>query len=369
MKILITGGTGFIGSHLTGALARRAGYQIRVLGRAKKFKHPFGLPPDWERTVEVCAGDINDFDLISELIADADVVFHKVASVGVAASGQSIRHYVQTNIGGAACLAEALVKCKHRVKKVILDSSIAVYGEGNYKCARCGEVRPELRYKAPPHIDGKVNWDPPCPRCNGAIAPIPTPEVAERKGESIYAITKNSQEDLLVANCKRAGVPLVVMRYSSVYGAGQSEANYCAELMRTLAGGKSPMLNEDGLQTRDYISVSDVVRSNLLALDFDLHDVCHFNVVSGQHSSLLDFVTQVSEAVHDVLATPLVTPTVTGRFNPADVRHCHSDGGKIAKVLSFRAETDLQEGISAMARQLKEDLRLQDNKAAEIAGS
>src|SRR5262249_35888145 len=150
--------------------------------------------------------------------------------------------------------------------------------------------RPGLRYKAPLVTKERLpDWDPRCPSCKGTIVPIPTPENVERKGESVYAITKKTQEDLLATACKRTGIPLFVMRYSSIYGPGQSEANYCAELMRTLAAGRQPRINEDGLQTRDYISIADVIQSSLSVLDAKEDDVFYFNVVSGQQTTVLDF--------------------------------------------------------------------------------
>lgn len=358
MRILITGGTGFIGSHLAAALARRPGYEIVALGRSGQFKHVGSLPPGWQDNVTIRSGDINDFDLLQDLVVDADVIFHKVASVGVAASAQSTRQYVQANIGGTACLVEALQKRAHHVKKVVLDSSIGVYGEGNYQClGPCGIVRPELRYKiqTTEASNGQViNWDPLCPRCRGTALPVATGEEVERKGESVYAITKKTQEDLLLAACKRSGVPLAIMRYSSVYGPGQSEANFCAELMRMLAAGRQPMINEDGMQTRDYISVADVVAANLLVLDSALdadNGYSHYNVVSGQLTSFLGFVTSVSRAVSEVLGTPLILPVVTGGFNPADVRHCHADGSRMRRDFGFEPQVLLEDGIHALAEQ------------------
>jgi dTDP-L-rhamnose 4-epimerase len=353
LKVLITGGNGFIGSHLTGALARRE-TPTRILCRTEQFKYEAGLPADWRRTTEIVKGDINDFDVLKELIKGVDVIFHKVASVGVVASSQNSRSYVHTNVGGTAALVDALRQGEHAVKKIVVDSSAGVYGEGSYDCASCGVVRPLTRYKLEKDVDGATKWDPSCPDCGGSIKPQAISEKADRLGESIYAITKKIQEDLLVSICNRLDISLTVMRYSSVYGPGQSEANYCAELARNLLAGRSPSLTEDGMQTRDFVSVNDVVQSNLLALDSQKEGLFRFNVVSGEQTTLIDFATRVSNAVSDALGRPMPLPVVTGNFNPGDVRHCICSLDHIKNELGFAPKTSLNAGIVELAQALLE---------------
>jgi dTDP-L-rhamnose 4-epimerase len=351
LKVLITGGNGFIGSHLTGALARRR-TPTRILCRTEQFKYGECLPVEWQRTTEIAKGDINDFDLLKELIKGVDVIFHKVASVGIVASGQNSRSYVHTNVGGTASLVDALRQGDHTVKKVILDSSAGVYGEGCYDCASCGIVRPLTRYKLEKDADGIIKWDPPCPDCGGPVKPRAINEKADRLGESIYAVTKKTQEDLLVSICNRLAISLTVMRYSSVYGPGQSEANYCAELMRTLLAGRNPSITEDGKQTRDFVSVHDVVQSNLLALDSEKEGLYRFNVVSGEQTTLIDFATRVSKAVSDALGRSMPLPVVTGNFNPGDVRHCISSLDSVKGDLGFAPAISLDAGIADLAQAL-----------------
>jgi dTDP-L-rhamnose 4-epimerase len=350
LKILITGGNGFIGSHLTGALARR-GLPVRVLCRTEQFKYAGCLPNDWQRTTELVKGDINDFDLLNELIGGVDVIFHKVSSVGVVASGQNSRNYVHTNIGGTAALVDALKQNDLSVKKVIVDSSVGVYGEGCYDCLSCGSVRPVTRYRIDKDISGKVtSWDPSCPRCGGPVTPGETQEDSALLGESVYAITKKAQEDLLSGVCNKLGISLTIFRYSSVYGRGQSEANYCAALMRTLAAGNSPTITEDGLQTRDFVSVDDVVAANLLALESKKEGVSRFNIASGEQTTLIDFATRVSVAVSETLGRQVPLPVVTGNFFPGDVRHCVCTLNKAESELGFKPEVSLEAGIADLAQ-------------------
>jgi dTDP-L-rhamnose 4-epimerase len=346
-SILITGGTGLIGSHLAGKLAQ-CGYKVTVLGKSSRFAVPEAVPQSVASQVDVIAGDSSDPHTLEELVKKADVVFHKAASVGMAGAVESARDYVGANMAGTANLVDALRSPESKVKKVILGSSVSVYGEGNYKCPQCGIVRPQPRGVQAAAAKNPSEWNPTCPSCRGAVEAAPTQESARRNGESIYAVTKKAQEDLLAGVCRQAGIPLSILRYSTVLGPGQSWHNPYTRVLELLAAGESPVIHEDGMQTRDFIFVDDLVEANLLALT-QQHDanIDIFNV-SSLHMPLLHFVREMAQAVADVLSRKPVEPVVDGKLIAGDVRHCWVDCGKMHELLRFHPQEDLPHGAQSL---------------------
>ena len=349
MNILITGGNGFIGSHLTGALIGR-GYPVTVLCRTGSFAYTDEMPEGWREHVRVVNADIGDHELLERLVVDADVIFHKAASVGVPHSARLARHFVDTNIGGTATLIEVLRSAPHHVRKVILGSSVSVYGEGCYQCARCGLVRPDLRYGPGYYHRGDQQIrNPPCPHCAGLLEPVATAESSERNGESVYAITKKAQEDLLAATCRLLDISLFAMRYCTVYGPGQHPRNPYSEFMRRVSIGQRPSVNEDGQQTRDFVHVRDVVTANLQALDSTLDGCRFFNIGTGKQTAVWDFAQSLSSAICRVGRAKDVTPAIDGGFSPGDVRHCDADCSQSAGHLGFESTIALRAGIEELA--------------------
>jgi dTDP-L-rhamnose 4-epimerase len=345
-SILITGGTGLIGSHLAGKLAQ-CGYKVTVLGKSSRFAVPEAVPQSVASQVDVIAGDSSDPQTLEELVKNADVVFHKAASVGMAGAVESAPDYVGANMAGTANLVDALRSPESKVQKVILGSSVSVYGEGNYDCPRCGMVRPQPRGVRSVAKDSS-NWNPTCPTCHGAIQAAPTAETARRNGESIYAVTKKAQEDLLSGVCRQAGIPLSILRYSTVLGPGQSWHNPYTRVLELLAAGESPVIHEDGMQTRDFIFVDDLVQANLLALT-QQHDanIDIFNV-SSLHMPLLHFVHEMARAVANVLSRQPVEPVVDGKLIAGDVRHCWVDSSKMHELLQFQPQENLAHGAQSL---------------------
>ena len=220
---------------------------------------------------------------------------------------------------------------------------MSVYGEGSYHCQQCGGVRPELRSVNHP-VSHTVHWDPLCPICSGVIQPVLTVESAERRGESIYAVTKKAQEDLLAGVCRQLNIPLTVLRYSAVLGAGQSWHNPFTRVLEMLASQQAPIVHEDGQQTRDFIFVDDVVEANARVLANQDALVDFYNV-SALHMPLVDFVRLLSASMSGALSTPLLEPIVDGRLIPGDVRHCWVNSSRLQEKLGYRPNSAAHQGV------------------------
>jgi dTDP-L-rhamnose 4-epimerase len=408
-KIVITGGTGFIGSHLTAGLLH-AGHKVIALSRTKRFSVPDILTKEEIAEVEIVQGDMTDAESMLDLVNRSDVIFHKAANQGVSALVENAQDYLNTNIGAAATLVDVLRRSRSKPRMIVLGSSVSVYGEGCYACPSCGIVRPALRYTRPDKsalpvksapvgkrgqtdknvqagkreqagtsvdvgkseqagtsVDvGKseqvsVSWNPPCPKCGGNIEPVPTGENAERLGESVYAVAKKAQEDLLSGACSLYGITLVNMRYGTIIGAGQSWHNPFTRFLDLLSAGDCPALHEDGCQTRDFIFVEDVVAANLLALEKVKSSVNNFNAGSGRQVTLLEFTRGLAQLISSSLGTPLCEPNLDQTFIPGDIRHCYVSCEKISHELGFKAATSLEDG----SRQLVDWYLRKRNVAAQ----
>lgn len=342
-RILITGGTGFVGSHLSAALVR-AGHRVVTLSRTGRFVYPQALAGDEQSLITMKLGDIRDESLLRELVGDTDVIFHYAAAVGVAASSENAKQFIDTNIGGTANLVDVLKSESHQVKAIVLGSSLSVYGEGNYNCSSCGIVRPELRLYADEfRISG--DWNPRCPICRGKTNSAWTPENVERCGESIYAITKKTQEDLLVSTCRLLEIPLAILRYCTVYGPGQPPNHPYSRFIQQMLDNQSPQISEDGNQTRDFIYIDDAVRASMLFVDHSLPGVRVYNVGSGIQTPLLQFVRQTQGKLSELTGKCTVDPFVTQKFLPGDVRHCQADCSRMIKDHAYMTEIDCEKGI------------------------
>jgi len=340
-KILVTGGAGFIGSFLVDELVKQ-GNEVRILDSLDPQVHPNSRPPEYlNRRAEFIKGDVRDRDTVKKAIQDIEVVFHEAAAVGVGQSMYQIEHYVDVNTRGTAVLLDVLVNEKNSVKKFLVAASMSSYGEGAYECKNCGLVEPELRTEG--QLKKKV-FELMCPKCNSFLEPIPTPETKTQKSNSIYAITKKDQEEMVLQIGRTYGIPAVALRYFNVFGPRQSLSNpytgVAAIFMSRAINNNPPVIYEDGLQTRDFVSVHDIVKANLLAMNSNSANYETFNVGSGSPITIKDIAETVIR-----LQGKKFKPEITGKFRKGDVRHCYADISKIKNKLEFRPSISFEEGM------------------------
>ena len=309
--VLITGGAGFIGSHTATELLQN-GYRVRLLDNLTPPVHT-GDWPDWTPDCERIRGDVRNRDDWTRALAGVDAVIHLAAYQDLLPNFSQFFH---VNSVGTALLYELIVAEKLPVKKVVVASTQFVYGEGRYQCAKDGEVFPDGRNPQ------KGQWDPACPKCGGAITPLPLLEThANPKNQ--YSIAKYSQELMAIALGRNYGIPSVALRYSIVQGPRQSFRNAYSGVLRVftlqMLKGQPASVFEDGAQLRDYVNVEDVVRANRLVLESDKANYEVFNVGGGKGYTVLEFAGIVSP----------MPPNVTGEYRVGDTRHSVSDISKL----------------------------------------
>lgn len=349
-NILVTGGAGFIGSHLTDALVKE-GYNVRIFDNLEDQVHQGKIPAYLNKHAEFIRGDVRDIDSFYKAMDGMDAVFHEAAAVGVGQSQYEIKHYVDTNVGGTANLLDLLVNKKQSIKKIIVTTSMTSYGEGNYKCDQCGVVRPGIRTETQMK---KHDWELHCPNCNSYVVPIPTDENAQRHSTNIYALTKNMQEDMILGIGKTYNLPSVALRCFNVYGPRQSLSNpytgVTAIFISQLKNNKPPLVYEDGLQTRDFISVYDVVAANIRALEFHEANYHAINIGSGKALSIY----QVAKTLSNLLGIS-IEPRVTGEYRKNDLRHCFADTKRAQKLLNWEPKISFEAGMKDLISWAKDE--------------
>ena len=341
MRVLITGGAGFIGRNLTRALLAE-GHQVRVLDPLATQVHgaTATVPPELAGA-EFVPGDIRDPGALAAVLDGIEAVAHLAAETGVGQSMYEINRYVDVNDRGTACLLEALIAYGQPVR-LVLASSRAVYGEGLYRCPGCGEVAPPARGGAALE---QGSWEPRCPGCGGPLTPIATHEGAPANPGSVYAATKLAQEHLCRIVGAAYGLSVVILRYFNVYGPGQSLSNPYTGILSTFytraRSGKAIDVFEDGQESRDFVYIDDVVDATRRALIApEPPPGAAINVGSG-------VTTTVEELAREVvrLGGWDVPVRVTGAFRVGDVRHAVADPTRARQLLGFTARVSLDEGL------------------------
>jgi dTDP-L-rhamnose 4-epimerase len=335
-RALVTGGAGLIGSHLADLLVRE-GWRVRILDNLEPNTHRRGKPAWINRDAELVLGDLRDRVTIENALSDIDIVFHQAAYGGYM---PEMAKYVQVNSFGTAQMLEVIREKNFPIKKVIVASSQAVYSEGAGECPKHGLVFPKVR---PVEQLQRGDWSVRCPICNQPTTSVPTPEEAPVGGETVYGLTKVDQEKLVLLWGKQVGIPAVALRYSCTYGPRQSIFNpytgviaiFCTRLLNNL----SPVLYEDGEQTRDFSFVEDIARANLLAATTDALDGRPVNVGSGEGVTVREIAQRVSDALGIRIA-----PEINGEFRPGEMRHLIS-GTDTIRAAGYAPQVGLAKGI------------------------
>jgi dTDP-L-rhamnose 4-epimerase len=351
MKTLVTGGAGFIGSHLVPRLLER-GDDVVVLDSLETQVH--GGLLDGERPesvpdgVEFIAGDVGDPALADQALAGVDRVVHLAAAVGVGQSMYEIERYVRTNTLATASFLERLVAREDVPKRLVVASSMSIYGEGEYECAEHGRMAPTPR---PEEQLLARQWECFCPECGSELAPVPTSEAKPLIPTSIYAITKRDHEELCLVTGAAYSVPTVALRFFNVYGPGQALSNpytgAAAIFASRLLNGRPPVIFEDGRQSRDFIHVSDIAEGILLALESEDAVGSAVNLGTGRVSTVDD----LARALANGLGVEL-EPEKTDRYRAGDIRHCFADTSRAERLLGFRSSVRLEDGMADLVQWL-----------------
>lgn len=345
MRVLITGGAGFIGSRLAARLVH-ADCAVTVLDSLSMQVHserPETSPlfRSLGERVRFLRGDVTSRDDLRAALEGQQTVVHLAAETGTGQSMYEIDRYCRVNVGGTALLLDILANSRHEVKRVIVASSRSVYGEGKYRSAELGDVYPGHRSAADMASgDFEIKF----PGCSGPLTPVATDENSKLHPSSVYGITKLTQEQLVMTVCPALGIPAVALRYQNVYGPGQSLSNPYTGILsifsNLILSGKGINVFEDGLESRDFVYIDDAVEATVLCIQRPEAENEVFNVGSGRSVS----VRAVAESLakHLGVSVPIV---VTGNFRIGDIRHNQACLKKIERLLGFVPRTDFETGI------------------------
>jgi dTDP-L-rhamnose 4-epimerase len=361
-RILVTGGAGFLGSHMVDALLAR-GHDVRVFDNLTEQVHGAAVRPGYlAKDIELMRGDMRDLEAVREALAGMDAVFHLAAAVGVGQSMYEIAHYMGANTQGTANLLQALLDGKARVEKLVVASSMSIYGEGKYRCEQCGESAP------PPRPNAQLKqreWEVKCPECGRELAPVATDEAKPLQCTSVYALSKKDQEELCLLYGRTYGLPVVALRYFNIYGPRQALSNpytgVAAIFASRLLNRRAPLVFEDGEQMRDFVSVHDVVQANLLALERSAADGTALNVGSGEPVSIREVAAVLAGALGADMAAEL-----TGKYRAGDIRHCFADISRIQATLGYRPRHRFRDGVGELVEWLRQQSP-QDRAAEAVA--
>ncbi len=342
-NILVTGGAGFVGSFLVDNLIEK-GYKVRILDNLEDQVHQGKSPAYLNNNAEFIKGDVRDYSIFKKTLEEMDAVFHFAAAVGVGQSNYEIKKYMDTNVGGTSNLWDILINQKNKIQKVITISSMTGYGEGNYYCKKCNIVRPPLREEGQLL---KKDWNLYCPNCHSLVTPKPTDENALDFPNSVYGLGKKVQQDLSLLVGKLYNISTTILRGFNIYGPRQSLSNpytgVTAIFISRFKNNKKAFVYEDGLQTRDFVSVHDVVDASIKALEKDEANYQTFNIGSGTGTTIIEIAKTIS---HLLDKKGLIE--VNNEFRKNDIRHCFADTSKANKLLGWKPKIGLEQGFKEL---------------------
>jgi dTDP-L-rhamnose 4-epimerase len=294
-------------------------------------------------------GDMRDKGQVEKAVKGMDVIFHLAAAVGVGQSMYQIADYTATNNLGTANLFQSILDTRSEPEKIVVASSMSIYGEGKYRCSKCGEMAPQPR---PLDQLKEKHWETVCRGCGQDLSPVPTREDKPLQCTSIYALSKKDQEEMTLLFGSTYQIPVVALRYFNIYGTRQSLSNpytgVAAIFASRLMNRKSPVIFEDGRQMRDFVSVHDIAQANLLAMECSGADGRAINIGSGQPVTISEVAAELESALG--VSSP---PLITGKYRAGDIRHCFGDISAATQLLGYQPKTRLKEGIEELVAWLE----------------
>ncbi|GIX45607.1 MAG: SDR family NAD(P)-dependent oxidoreductase [Candidatus Hydrogenedentota bacterium] len=342
-RVLVTGGAGFIGSHMVDLLVER-GYKVRVFDNLEPQVHGGRTtPPEYlNREAEFVYGDVRDRDALRKALEGVDAVIHDAAMVGVGQSQYEILRYTDVNTNGTANLLDLIVNEKTSVERLLVASSMSIYGEGAYRRPSDGKViYPTLRPES--QLENK-DFDMHDPETGEVLVAIPTPETKPLYCTSVYALNKKDQEEYTLVVGRAHKLSVVACRYFNVYGPRQSLSNpytgAAAIFLSRIKNGNPPLIYEDGQQVRDFINVRDIVEAKLFLLENPNANLEAYNICTGRPTSILELARLLAR----LNGREDLEPLVTKRYRAGDIRHCYGDNSKLA-ALGWRARIALEDGL------------------------